>query len=81
MEYQPPSLLQLRTRQGGGTVRPLAFSTLEPYIDATITPRERRACLYLEGRGLKFCVDYGYQNAVALAREDWRKRSARGRGK
>lgn len=31
------------------------------------TETQDRCCLYLEGKGLRFCVDYGYQNAEAIA--------------
>jgi hypothetical protein len=33
-----------------------------------------RACNYLEARGNKFCVDFGVENAVECARQDWRTR-------
>ncbi len=32
-------------------------------LDLKITPQEIEACRLLEGRGLRFCVDFGYQNA------------------
>lgn len=38
------------------------------------------ACRYLEDRGKRFCVDFGYQNATELARADWQSRKAE-RGK
>jgi hypothetical protein len=33
------------------------------------------ACMFLEGKGLKFCVHYGYENALTIAQSygDWRK--------
>lgn len=39
-----------------------------------VTPEQMRACLYLERRGKRFCIDFGYENAVSLARADWRAR-------
>lgn len=37
------------------------------------TPEQDMACLFLESKGLRFCVDYGYENAVdkASAYADW----------
>jgi hypothetical protein len=32
------------------------------------------AMCYLERRGYRVCVDFGYANAIAKAREDWRNR-------
>ncbi len=31
--------------------------------DLKLTPQEIEVCRLLEGRGLKFCVDFGYSNA------------------
>ena len=31
------------------------------------TPEQDMACLFLEAKGLRFCVDYGYKNAVLRA--------------
>lgn len=35
--------------------------------------KRRRAFDYLESRGLRFCVHFGTDNAIAVAREHWRK--------
>jgi hypothetical protein len=35
------------------------------------------ACDYLESHGKRFCVDFGTDNAVTLAREHWRSRKLR----
>jgi len=35
------------------------------------------ACLYLEQRGFRMCVDFGYGNAIEKARADWRSRRGR----
>lgn len=32
------------------------------------------ALTYLERRGFRFCIDFGTDNAVELARQDWRNR-------
>ena len=37
-------------------------------------PKQHKAMGYLESRGQVFMVDFGYQNAVEKAREDWRNR-------
>ena len=40
-------------------------------------PKQYKAGRYLESRGKVFCVDFGYENAVELARQDWRARRRR----
>lgn len=42
------------------------------------TPEQDMACLFLESKGMRFCVEYGYENAVAIAQKypEW---DARGR--
>lgn len=32
---------------------------------------------YLESRGYRFCVDFGYDNAIEKARQDWNSRKRR----
>lgn len=44
-------------------------------LEVEITSEQLHACRYLEGRGFRFCVDFGYENAVEKARADWRKRN------
>ena len=39
-----------------------------------VPPYQYFACLYLESHGLRFCVDFGTENAVETAREHWRNR-------
>ena len=39
-----------------------------------LTEEQRRAMRYLVSRGKKFLVDFGWQNAEDLARDDWRQR-------
>lgn len=36
--------------------------------------QKHNAMDYLEARGQRFCVDFGTQNAVEKARQDWRDR-------
>lgn len=43
-------------------------------LGISLTPPQFYACAYLENNGLRFCVDFGYQNAIDKAREHWRKR-------
>lgn len=42
-----------------------------------LKPYQMFACLYLEQHGFRVCVDFGYENATAKAREHWcnRKRT------
>ena len=42
--------------------------------DVRPTCEQLIAMLYLERRGLRVCVDFGYANAIEKAREDWRDR-------
>ena len=45
-------------------------------IDLELTLEQHIACAFLEGRGLRFAVDYGYTNAVALVQKiigEWAK--------
>lgn len=39
-----------------------------------VSPAVRRAAAYLEGRGQRFLVEFGTDNAIMKAREDWRTR-------
>jgi hypothetical protein len=32
-----------------------------------LTEEQMAACRFLESRGLRFCVDFGYENAAAIA--------------
>ncbi len=44
------------------------------------TAEQHAASRFLERDGLRFCVDFGYDNAVRIARERWNaKRRARRR--
>jgi hypothetical protein len=36
-------------------------------LDLELTLEQHIACAFLEGRGLRFLVDFGYENAVAKA--------------
>lgn len=46
-------------------------------LGLSLSRPQRRAMRYLESVGQRFCVEFGYQNAVEKAREHWRKRRAR----
>ena len=46
-------------------------------LDLRLPPYQYFACLYLESHGFKFCVDFGYDNAVDKARKHWRNRRKR----
>jgi hypothetical protein len=37
-----------------------------------LSPKQHMAAKYLELRGKRFCADFGYENAIGLAREMWR---------
>ena len=49
------------------------------FLKLTVTDEQRRAMRYLERRGQRFCLDFGYDNAVEKARADWRKQHQRKR--
>jgi len=36
-------------------------------LDLELTLEQHIACAFLEGRGLRFLVDFGYENAVTKA--------------
>lgn len=47
-------------------------------VQATnVDPVTLRACYYLEQNGQRFLIDFGFQNAVDIARRHWRKRGKR----
>ena len=37
-------------------------------LDLDLTLEQHIACAFLEGRGLRFLIDFGYENAVAKVR-------------
>jgi hypothetical protein len=39
-----------------------------------LTPEQLKACRYLERNGQRFCIDFGYENAMEMARDHWRAR-------
>lgn len=47
----------------------MPFEQAEKYLGLKLSPEVRFACLYLESRGKRFCVDFGYENAVSIATE------------
>lgn len=55
-------------------MEPSEYLWLKKLLDLDIPDDKNFACLYLESHGFKFCVNYGYDNAVEKAREHWKKR-------
>lgn len=47
----------------------MPFESTAKMLHLKLPPEVRFACLYLEARGMRFCIDFGYQNAVAIATE------------
>lgn len=43
-------------------------------LDIDLTLEQHIACAFLEGRGLRFLIDFGYENAVAKTQEILRRR-------
>lgn len=43
-------------------------------LDMRVTPEQHAAMRFLEREGLRFCVEFGTDNAVAIAREKWNTR-------
>lgn len=43
-------------------------------LGLVLTVEQLRACKYLDRAGKRFCVDFGYDNAIELAREHWRQK-------
>ena len=50
------------------------------WMGIRLTTKQRLACRYLERVGQRFCVEFGYGNAVEKAREHWRARRTKMRG-
>lgn len=49
-----------------------AIHECERLLGVMLTADERRAFVFLTARGQKFCVHFGYQNALDKAHEIWR---------
>lgn len=45
----------------------MKFEDAVRLLKLKVKPSVADACRYLESRGYRFCVDFGYQNAVGLA--------------
>ncbi len=43
-------------------------------LNLALTTDQLRASAYLEARGLRFCIEFGYDNAVEMARSHWLQR-------
>ena len=52
----------------------MAFDEDIERFGLTISEAQYRAAAYLEREGKVFLVDFGYENAVAVAQAHWRKR-------
>lgn len=52
----------------------MSFIEIEKLLNLSVPPYKRFACLYLEGQGFRFCVDFGTDNAIEKARDHWRRR-------
>jgi hypothetical protein len=44
------------------------------WMGIELKPYVAFACEYLESHGFRFCIDFGYGNAVEKARAHWRAR-------
>lgn len=47
------------------------FASLCQLLDLHPTPEQAYACYWLESHGLRFCVDFGLENAWTLAEASW----------
>ncbi len=47
----------------------MSFESASKLLKLRLDKRVSWACRYLEDRGLRFAVDYGYKNAVSKAAE------------
>ncbi len=52
----------------------MSTKDLARILDLLMTEDQFRACAYLEARGLTFCVEFGYDNCVEMARAHWLQR-------
>lgn len=46
-------------------------------LGLNVPPWKAHALDYLEANGFRFCVDFGTENAVELARKHWRERKTK----
>jgi hypothetical protein len=47
----------------------MTFDSTKELLKLKLTPQQIKACRALEAQGKRFCIDYGYQNAVSMWRE------------
>lgn len=40
------------------------YGEMRDKLSLKTTPQQDRACLFLEGKGQQFLVDFGYENAI-----------------
>ncbi len=52
---------------------PYDYQRICRWIGMKLGPKQHMAAKYLEQRGARFCIDFGKQNAVEIARDVWRK--------
>lgn len=57
--------------------RRMGYRALAGILRLRFTQEQHRAAQYLERQGLHFCIDWGRDNAVTMAREHWRARRQR----
>ena len=57
----------------------MGYRAVARVLGLRFTTAQHRAAQYLERQGLRFCVHWGRDNAIALAREHWRARRRRRR--
>lgn len=50
------------------------YRELVRMLGIVVTQAQDRACRYLEHHGFRFCVDFGYENAIDKAPAFWRSR-------
>lgn len=44
------------------------YLSTKNYLKLETTPEQDFCCLLLEADGLRFCIDFGYENAVSMAK-------------
>ena len=54
---------------------PYEYARICRMLKIRLGPKQHMAAKYLEQRGKQFCADFGYANAVELARKEWRNQS------
>lgn len=63
-----------RSLGGDGGEQQVNAAEVVTYLDLPLSAEQLRACAYLERIGQRFCVEFGYANAIENARAHWRQR-------